>query len=357
MRVCLITPRFPPDVGGVAQASARRFNQLTASLGADSVRVFTPHSWPRHAEEARSAFAQQPWDLIHAYYPSLTGKIAQQLSQWTATPYLLSARGNDIDRDIWKVESRSALLTALAQAALLTGVSRDLTRKLTALVSHVPVQYIPNAVDTERFCPVSAVEKQALRLRWQLSEGVWMGFVGEMRTKKGFSLLLKSFARLHQYSRVPVHLLVVGPIREGPDEALYRFWRQQFPAAAQAVQHFPHVAHDVLHQLYPVLDFLVMPSFQEGMANAALEAMSSGVPVIATDVGGFPDLIDAEESGLLIPAYSENALFKVLDIATHRPELRVLWGEAARRKVMSCFQESHENAAYGLAYQRVLSQV
>lgn len=350
MRVCLITPRFPPDVGGVAQASARRFAQLTAQTAQGHVTVFTPQTWPRHENEAMYAFDRQPWDLIHAYYPSLTGAFAQRLSQWTQTPYLLSARGNDIDRDIWKIESRQALLNALGYATLLTGVSRDLTRKLKALVPHVPAQYVPNSVDTQRFCPVTPLAKQTLRDCWQLPEGVWIGFVGEMRTKKGFSLLLKSFARLHALSSVPVHLLVVGPIREGPDEALYRLWRQQFPAAAQAVKHIPQVEHERLHQIYPVLDLLVMPSFQEGMANAALEAMSTGIPVIATDVGGFPDLIDPGVSGLLIPPYSESDLFDALTTAVHAPGLRAKWGHAARHKVLACFQAHHENGAYDKAY-------
>lgn len=361
MRVCLITPRFPPDVGGVAQASARRARQLglatpytLASPTQKTVTVFTPATWPSQAEEARSAFEKQPWDLIHGYYPSLTGDMAQRLSQWTHTPYLLSARGNDIDRDIWKLESRSALLKALGHADLLTGVSRDLTRKLKALVPHVPVQYVPNSVDTQRFCPVSAHEKQSLREDWQVSEGVCFGFVGEMRTKKGFSLLLKSFARLHQNSRTPVHLLVVGPIREGPDEALYRLWCQQFPEAARAVKHIPSVDHALLHRLYPVLDALVMPSFQEGMANAALEAMSTGVPVLATDVGGFPDLIDDHVSGLLIPPYSESTLFEALMTIAHAPALSTKWGRAARHKVLSSFQPTHEKAAYARAYRQAL---
>lgn len=351
MRVCLITPRFPPAVGGVAQASARRAAQL-ASEG--SVTVFTPENWPRHVTHAGAIFDSQPWDLIHGYYPSLTGEIVRQLSQWTDTPYVLSARGNDIDRDIWVSERRPGLLSVLGQASLLTGVSRDLTRKLKALVPCVPAHYVPNSVDAQRFRPVNSLQKRALRERWQLPEGVYFGFVGEMRTKKGFSLLLKSFARLQQQSQTPVHLLVVGPIREGEDQALYRLWCQQFPAAAQAFSHLPSVEHDTLHQLYPVLDVLVMPSFQEGMANAALEAMSSGVPVIATDVGGFSDLICSGRSGLLVAPYSEQALFEALQQAVDAPLLREQWGQAARKKVLACFQEDHEKSAYDRVYQQVL---
>lgn len=351
MRVCLITPCFPPAVGGVAQASARRAAQLAMH---GSVSVFTPENWPCHAEHARALFAQKPWDLIHGYYPSLTGAISQQLGAWTNTPYVLSARGNDLDRDIWKAESRPGLLTAMGQASVLTGVSRDLTRKLKALVPHVPASYVPNSVDVHRFSPVSPLQKQALREHWLLPEGICLGFVGEMRTKKGFSLLLKSFARLHRESNISVYLVVVGPIREGEDQSLYCLWCQQFPEAAQALVHLPAVEHGALHRLYPVLDFLVMPSFQEGMANAALEAMSSGIPVIATDVGGFPDLIDSEVSGLLLPPYSESQLFEALQTAVYEKGLSEKWGQAARKKVLECFQESHENKAYDLVYQRAL---
>ena len=78
---------------------------------------------------------------------------------------------------------------------------------------------------------------------------------------------------------------------------------------------------------------------------------------MATDVGGFPDLIDAGQSGLLIPAYSENALFSALVEAVNAPAaLREQWGRAAREKVLACFQETHEKAAYTLVYEQALGR-
>lgn len=354
MRVCLITPRFPPDVGGVAQASYRRSQHLAAHQG--DVVVLTPATWPQTATETQMLFQDQPWDLIHAYYPSLTGQIALQLSQWTQTPYVLSARGNDIDRDIWKPQQRPDLLAALQGAAVLTGVSRDLTRKLGALTEQVPTVYVPNSVDHERFLPVKPAEQLVLRRQFKLpADGVIMGFVGELRTKKGLSLLLKTFAQLSQ-TEPDFYLVLVGPIRSGEDQQLLDFWKVKYPEAARRLLRIEHVEHDQLHTLYPVLDWLVMPSFQEGMANAALEAMSSGVPVVSTDVGGFPDLLTSGQEGLLVEPYSEAGLLSALATALAEPQRRKLWGAAARHKVLQHFCAHHEQQAYAQVYAQALQK-
>lgn len=354
MRVCLVTPRFPPDVGGVAQASARRAQHI-AQQG--SVQVLTPAHFPQTFSESQALFAQSPWDLIHGYYPSLTGPWVQQLAQVSQRPYVLSARGNDLDRDIWKPELRPALLAALQGAAALTGVSRDLTRKLQALAPEVPAFYVPNSVDHQRFCPPSPEVRRQTRSAWQLPEQAFcLGFVGELRTKKGLSLLLMAFARVKAKSPA-LHLILVGPIREGEDQTLFALWQKQHPQAAEHVRHIPHLSHEQLATFYPTLDLLVMPSFQEGMANAALEAMSCGVPVLATDVGGFPDLLGSAASpvgGMLIPPYRGEALESALQEILQHPDVLGPWGSQARQRVLDHFCHRHEQHHYQQVYDFIL---
>lgn len=350
MRVCLVTPRFPPDVGGVAQASARRARHL-AQQG--EVLILSPDQWPQDPASCQALFLEKPWHLIHGYYPSLTGPVVQQLAAVSQRPYLLSARGNDLDRDIWKPELRPRLLAALQGATALTGVSRDLVRKLRALAPEVPAFYVPNSVDHQLFCPHSPETRSQTRRTWQLHpQDFCLGFVGELRTKKGLSLLLMAFARLLQ--RHPqVRLILVGPIRAGEDQALFTLWQQQFPQAAQRVLHIPHLSHEQLAAFYPALDLLVMPSFQEGMANAALEAMSCGVPVLATDVGGFPDLLGTGAEpvgGMLIPPYCGAALENALQEIVAHPEVLLQWGAQARQQVLKHFCHHHEKQHYQQVY-------
>lgn len=182
-----------------------------------------------------------------------------------------------------------------------------------------------------------------------------MGFVGELRTKKGLSLLLKTFARLSEIEP-KVYLLLVGPIRAGEDQQLLAFWQKQSPKAAQRLLRIEHVEHAQLHTLYPALDWLIMPSFQEGMANAALEAMSCGVPVISTDVGGFPDLLTSGQEGLLVEPYSEASLLLALETALAEPQQREAWGAAARQKVLQYFCAHHEQRAYEQVYVQALQK-
>ncbi len=344
-RVCLLTPRFPPDVGGVAQASYRRAAHLRQS--GQLACVLKPEQWPGTATAARRLFEASPWQLIHGYYISHTGPLAQQLAQWTDTSYVLSARGNDIDKDIWRPQTRPAILEALEAAAALTGVSRDLTRKLSALVSHDRCYYAPNSVNVQHFVPDPTTRIDFLKQHHIPEDRFVLGFVGEMRTKKGFSLLLNAFARLQKDA--PVFLLIAGMVREGPDRDLFRVWQQKHPEAAAHVKSLPYVSHETLPAVYQALDLLVMPSFQEGMANAALEAMSCGVSVVATDVGGFPDLLP---DSALIPPYAEAALYQKLSEYINDPERRIRESQQVRDTVLKHFQHHHEQQTYDAIYAR-----
>ncbi len=181
-----------------------------------------------------------------------------------------------------------ALLNRLATRVL--AVSRSVER-FAVDVERVPtakVSYLPNSVDLSVFSPVDAAARSAARRRWGLPEtGLVIGGVGRLVFQKNFDLLIESLGPL-AVERGDVTLALFGA---GPDEAALRGLASQF---ADRVRLIGQVADR--RSVYAALDLLVLPSRFEGLPMTALEAMASGVPVVATAVDGMRELV-ADEPG------------------------------------------------------------
>ena len=111
----------------------------------------------------------------------------------------------------------------------------------------------------------------------------------------------------------------------------------------------------ILQQLMPGLDLLVHPALQEGLGVAVLEAMSAGVPVVASNAGGIPDIIEHERSGLLVAAGDPHALRGVVLRMLGDEALRVRLARAGRERVKTRFSVQRMSRRYVEVYNRVLS--
>lgn len=357
-KILLLSPRIQPDLGGVAQAVWRQACQLHAKGISVELWGLSPGAWPeapfviwRPAAESAPlkrmsdldphCLKGSPPDLIHGYYLSATAELALELGKYWQVPVLLSARGNDLDRDLWLPDRREMLLSLLPQAAALSGVTRALTQQLAVLAPAVPaIEWVPNSVDPHHFAPVS--RSVALAQQWGIPlTGTRLGFVGELRQKKGLGLLLLAFQALAE-KYADLSLLLIGEVRPGPDRQLLQLFCKQNPKLATRLIEIPSQPHAVLPAFYAWIDTLVFPSLQEGLANACLEALSCARPVVATSVGGFPDLIRDGQEGRLIPPYQLEPLIAALEEVYLQPELGQAWGEAGRNKMMQCFSPSQE---------------
>jgi glycosyltransferase involved in cell wall biosynthesis len=105
-----------------------------------------------------------------------------------------------------------------------------------------------------------------------------------------------------------------------------------------------------------LLDCFVLPSLAEGISNTILEAMSTGLAVIATAVGGNSDLIDADRTGLLVPAGDVDALSSALQALATDPARARAMGLAARQRVEREFSLAAMVGAYQAMYERLLSR-
>lgn len=193
---------------------------------------------------------------------------------------------------------------------------------------------IPNAVDTVRFHPSAPGGESGL---------FRILTIGRMDTLKRFDLVLKATARLRCRTGVPIRAVLVG---DGPLRGALE--RQAAELGLSDAVDFPGPVFDVA-PLYRQADVFVLASDQEGTPNVILEAMSSGLAVVATAVGGIPSLIANGENGILIPAGSEDDLAGALESLSTDIELRRRLGDRARD-----FAE-HNHAPEGVS--RVLEQL
>jgi L-malate glycosyltransferase len=182
---------------------------------------------------------------------------------------------------------------------------------------------IGNGVDCARFRPRDpAAARRALGVPL---EALVIGAIGRLSPKKGFHDLIAATAQLGVGAR-PLELVLVG---EGPE-------RDRLEALARSVglgERARFVGHrgDV-EDLYPAFDVFVLPSYEEGSPNALLEAMASGCAVVATGVGGTPEILEPGLGRLIAPG-DPAGLAAALEELLRDPTLRRRLGERARVRV------------------------
>jgi glycosyltransferase involved in cell wall biosynthesis len=201
---------------------------------------------------------------------------------------------------------------------------------------------IPNGVDVARYAPASPAQRMAAKARFGLpSTGPVVTFVGRLEEQKNLRQLVEVWSRVR--GRVPdATLVVAGTGSLGP--ALREL-------ADGSVRFLGPVA-DVVG-LLQASEVFVLPSWREGLSNSLLEAMSAGLAVVTTAVGGTTEVVDDERSALLIPPGDAGALEEALVRATSDPSLRASLGREARHVVQTRFSLDDRVAQLCALYEEV----
>jgi sugar transferase (PEP-CTERM/EpsH1 system associated) len=214
------------------------------------------------------------------------------------------------------------------------------------------ISRICNGVDSDRFRPASAGREALPVAGFAPPDTVVIGTVGRMETVKDQLTLVRAFLRLLQEvpdGRDHLRLVLVG---DGPLRHQVIALLEQ--ADVRKLAWLPGVCEDI-PTLLRGLDIFVLPSQVEGISNTILEAMASGLPVVATRVGGNAELIVEGESGWLVPANDPAAMATALRAYIDAPATRRAHGSAARRRVERSFSMAAMVNAYVTVYAAVLS--
>jgi L-malate glycosyltransferase len=206
------------------------------------------------------------------------------------------------------------------------------------------VVVLPNAVSPEFFHAADA------RRHRQASSIPTLGLVARMNTRaKNHELFLRAAARLSG-KQLPVKALLIG---DGPRRGELEELAQKLNIADRVT--FLGERTDI-PQLLTNLDILVLPSSSESSPNVIAEAMAAGVPVVATRVGGVPELIAHGKTGMLVPSADEVALADTLEYCLRYPEAPKRMTESAREFAVANFTVEAVRNRYEQLYEECLER-
>ncbi len=253
----------------------------------------------------------EKYDGILASWAYPDAVAAGWLARWLGIPYAVKVHGSDLNVMAEDTLRRPQIRSALRHAGAVVAVSRALADKAVVIgADPARVHTIYNGVDDQRFAPGS---QQEARQRLQLpADQPLLLYVGNLKQTKGCVDLLEAFPALLA-SQPQARLVYVGA---GPCRAEL-LQRASALGCADRVDLMGAVAHTQLGDWFRAADLLCLPSHNEGVPNVVLEAMACGTPVVASRVGGIPEVLP-EYAGILVPARDRAALSVALIDATAR---------------------------------------
>jgi sugar transferase (PEP-CTERM/EpsH1 system associated) len=261
-------------------------------------------------------------------------------------------------RDIYDLDGTNTKYNLLRRAIKpfvqhYIAVSEDLAEWLVHMVGaeRWRVRQIYNGVDTQRFAPRVGPRPPLGPEGFASQDTLVVGTVGRMHEVKDQLTLVRAF--LHMLSTVPqarmrLRLVIIGdgPLREGARQLLHA-------AGAESLAWLPGERQDS-PDIMRALDVFVLPSLREGISNTILEAMASGLPVVATRVGGNPELVEEGHTGQLVPPADPVAMAAALGVYSRDRGLAVRHGWAGRQRVKSHFSMAAMVNSYLAVYDTVL---
>jgi len=264
----------------------------------------------------------------------------------------------------WVLRKRLKFVFTSAAQRRRSGYSRWLIRKMDAVIAasgkaasylEVPSTIILHGVDAEEFGP--APDRGALRERLGLDpEALIVGCFGRIRKQKGTDIFVDAMVRL-----LPKHPDAQGIVMGGVTPQHQSFvddLKSRIDAAglSDRLRILPEDKGFSIAPWFQASDIYIAPQRWEGFGLTPLEAMSCGVPVVATRVGAFEDLVVPGETGFLVDPEDLDALTDAADKMMSDATLRNKMAEASRDKVVTQHKLTHEAEAITAIYHQLLSK-
>jgi glycosyltransferase involved in cell wall biosynthesis len=360
VKILLVNYEYPPLGGGAGQATASIARALAAA--GHQALVLTSRFGDQPAREEVSGFVIRRvrvvrrradrctppemltflfsacvaalgdirgWkpDATIAFFGIPSGPVGLLLSMVAGVPYVVSLRGGDVPgfqpydlaffhrllgpaiRLLWKksrgVVANSTGLQALAQR----------------FTPEVPIAVIPNGVDIATFHPREAASAK------DSPAPLRMLFVGRVVFQKGLDVLLAALGQLPKDAEFHLEIIGDGDRRPALEAEAARL------GLAERIIFAGWCDRAKIAERYLAADLFVFPSRDEGMPNVVLEAMASGLPIVATRIAGSEELVREGENGCLVPPGDPAALATALGRLLADPSLRLAMGRASRERV------------------------
>jgi len=293
---------------------------------------------PAHLRVAR---AHRP-DVVLSFFAYPYGVAAVMVARTLGRPAVVSCRGSDINHLARPVLQRRIIAAALRRCHAVIAVSRALADEIARLgVDPARIHVVPNGIDAGRFeVGDRAAARRALNLDPHQSRLVC---VSRLSREKGIDLLVDAMAQVRERG---VCLTVVG---DGPEYAALVARRDRLGLAGR-VDFVGRRDHDEIPRWMAAADAVVLSSRTEGHPNVLVEALASGRPVVATRVGGVPEIVTGPELGIVVPPEDAAALARGIDDALARVWDTGTLARAARARTWhDVADDLHRILAGGLA--------
>jgi teichuronic acid biosynthesis glycosyltransferase TuaC len=267
-------------------------------------------------------------DLLHAHfsYPDGFGMIG--LAKKWKVPFVISALGT-LERKIAYEGSYTSrqIFEAMNCADKVLSVSEDLKIHIVNLgISEDKVSVVPNGVDMEKFKPAG---KEYARNMLNLPQDKKIVlFVGALKKIKGVDYLIEA---AKSFLDSNISLYMVGR-DDGMKKSLEK--RAHELKIGNYIKFTGPLNHEDIPLWFSASDILVLPSLSEGRPNVVLEAFACEVPVVATNVGGIPELMINGETGYLVPAENPTELSEKVNKLLGDRDLRIKMGKFGRRTII-----------------------
>ena len=285
---------------------------------------------------ARLARRLRP-DLVVAHWVIPNGPPAALAARLAGCPLVVSLHGSDVFLAERKAPIGRAARAVFGRAAAVTACSPDLAARAIGLGARpATTTTIPYGVDPARFRPHTPDERAAIRARLGLRDGERLVLAGgRLVYKKGLDIAIDAFAGAAVREAGPARLVIFGygDLEEGLRAQAARL------GLADRVLFAGRVERDHIPALFAAADLFLLPSVHDhagnvdGLPNTLLEAMATGLPIVASDVVGVPTVIDDGVHGRLVPERDVAALGAALAALLREPARAAALGKAARARV------------------------
>jgi glycosyltransferase involved in cell wall biosynthesis len=383
LNVCMIISNFYPVLGG-AEIQAFRLSQKLIKKGL-SVDVVTRHQRGLKFSETIEGvrihripcfgglilnsltytlfgllwilYHRKKVDILHCHQalsPTTIGVLAKQLIKKRV---LVKLTATDLYGDVYQISilpCKNLRKRLLGKVDYFIIMNQIMQRQLELIgIRDLQTKTIFNGVDIGFFHPVNTERKNLLRKELMLPEDSKIViFTGRLETQKDLSTLIKAWDvfKINNKERDNSLLLIVGDGSQKREiESLIK--RSKFKHSIKILGYRSNI-RDYLQ----ASDCFVLPSVDEGISNALLEAMACGLPVVATKVGANPEIIDNSDSGILVESRDSESLGKAISFILSNEQLGRYMGRSARERVESKYSLDKTVEDYLELYYKLTSQ-
>jgi glycosyltransferase involved in cell wall biosynthesis len=340
-----------PDVAAVEALGIRH-------IDVSMTRKFSPIAdlvslWRLYTVMRREAFT-----IVHTHTPK-GGLLGQLAASMAGVPVIVNTVHGFYFHDNTPPLSRrfyvlTEKLAATCSDLIFSQNSEDIaTAVAEGICRPDQIEYLGNGIDVVRFDRLCISDEELSQKRGELgisSDSKVIGFVGRLVAEKGIIELLEAAQLILQ--RYPkTQFLVVGPVDDQKRDAITPEITQKYGVSDSFI--FTGMRQD-MPQMYALMDIFVLPSHREGFPRSAMEASAMGIPVVATDIRGCREVVEAGRNGLLVPpgkvADLADAIMQLFDDQEQMQRM----GDCGRTIARERFDERQVFQRIQAAYHRLL---